>query len=188
MLRFLFLLLFALPAIAQKTNTELGTAPAGFSWQALPEIKASMLLPEGWYFKPEGQKGANAYFLTKEEIVEGGEFQTGASINVNRKLKAKTGRIAPDYAKAFSALGGRGANQELLEERAEIDGPLHKYMVRFRASPPNAASKIIYQIAIGNVKTDTLYILVFESPEKDWPQAWKLGEVMIREWVLDSRE
>ncbi|SFQ41489.1 hypothetical protein [Hymenobacter arizonensis] len=188
MLRFLFLLLFALPAVAQKYNAELATPPTGFTWQALPEIKGAMLLPEGWYFKPEGQKDANAYFLTLEEIVEGGEFQTGITINVNRKLKAKTGLAAPNYAKAFSARGGIGPNLELLEKQATVDGPFHKYMVRYRAALPDADPKIIYQLAIGNAKTDTLYTVVFESPEKDWTEAWKLGEVMLKELVLDSRQ
>jgi hypothetical protein len=188
MLRLLFLLFFALPAVAQKYNAELGTPPAGFTWQALPEIKAAMLLPEGWYFKPEAQKDANAYFLTLEEIVDGGEFQTGVTMNVNRKLKAKSGRTAPDYAKAFSARGGIGPNQELLEKQTTVDGPFHKYMVRYRASPPDADPKIIYQLAIANAKTDTLYILIFESPEKEWAEAWKLGEVMLKELVLDTRQ
>ncbi|WP_426058859.1 hypothetical protein [Hymenobacter sp. B1770] len=188
MLRFLFLLLVALPAVAQKYNAELSTPPAGFAWQALPEIKGAMLMPEGWYFKPEGQKDANAYFLTQEEIVDGGEFQTGVSINVNRKLKAKSGRTAPDYAKAFSARTGIGPNLEVLEKQATVDGLFHKYMVRYRASPADADPKIICQLAIGNAKTDTLYILVFESPEKDWVEAWKLGDVMLKELVLDSRQ
>ena len=31
-----------------------------------------------------------------------------------------------------------------------------------------------------------LGLLVFESPEKDWPQAWKLGEEMIKQLRLDA--
>lgn len=61
-------------------------------------------------------------------------------------------------------------------------------MVRYREAVPNADARIVYQLALANAKIDTLYLLTFESPEKDWPEAWQLGEVMVREWVLDSRQ
>jgi len=103
-------------------------------------------------------------------------------------VKAKTGRSAPDYAKAFSARAGIEPKQERLEAQLSEDGPFRKYLVRYRASPADADPKIICQLAIGNAKTDTLYIIVFESPEKDWPAAWPLGEVMVRELVLNAKQ
>jgi hypothetical protein len=188
MLRFLFLLLLTLPAAAQKYNTQTGTAPAGFTWQALPDIKAAMPLPEGWYYKAEGQKGATTYYLTREEIGESGEFQTGASLNVVRKVKAKTGRQAPDYAELLMMRTGFGKGQQQLEKTSSADGPFYKRTVRYRESPPEAETRIVYHMALANAKTDTLYLLTFESAEKDWAEAWKLGERMIKDWVLDSKQ
>jgi hypothetical protein len=43
-------------------------------------------------------------------------------------------------------------------------------------------------MALANAKTDTLYLLTFESPEKDWAEAWQLGEAMLKEGVLDARQ
>ena len=187
MLRVLVLLLLVLPAAAQKYNAALGTAPAGFTWQPLPELKAAMPLPQGWYYQAEGQKGAVTYYLTREEIGENGEFQTGVSLNVVRKVKGKTGRPAPDYAELLLLRTGFGKGQQQLEKASSVDGAFYKRTVRYREAPPEAEARIIYQMALANAKTDTLYLLTFESTEKEWAEAWKLGEVMIKELVLDSR-
>jgi hypothetical protein len=187
MLRILLLLLLTLPVAAQKYNTVLGTPPAGFAWQALPGIKAAMLLPEGWYYQADGQKAALTYYLTREEIGEGGEFQTGASLHVIRKVKAKTQRGAPAYAEFLMMRTGFGQGQHQLARASLVEGVFHKYTVRYREAPVEAEVRVVYQMALANAKTDTLYLLTFESAEKDWEDAWKLGETMVRELVLDSR-
>ena len=61
-------------------------------------------------------------------------------------------------------------------------------MVRYREAAPDAEARIVYQLALANVRTDTLYLFTFESPKKDWPEAWRLDAVMVRELVLDSRQ
>ncbi len=193
MLRFLFVcllsgVLLARPAQAQKYNVPLGPVPAGFSWQPLPASKAAALLPAGWYYRAAGEKGAPTYYLTKEEIGENNEFQTGLSLQVVRKAKAQTGRPAPEYAELLLLRTGFGAGQQQLEKTSVADGPFYKRSVRYRDAPPEAEPRIVYQLALANAKTDTLYLLTFESPEQDWAEAWKLGEVMVRELVLDARQ
>ena len=188
LLPLLICLLPTCPAMAQKHDITLADAPAGFHWQPLPEVKAAMLLPDGWYYKAEHPKGTDAYFLSQEEIGEASEFQTGMSLNIVAKVKAKTNRNAADYAQAFNAQLGRGPGQQVLARHDTASGVFRISLVRYRAAPPDADSKIISQWAIANTKTDTLYLLVFESPEKEWAEAWALGEVMVRELVLDSKQ
>lgn len=188
---FRFVLIFialwlALPAAAQHYDTKLAAPPTGFTWQPLPASKAAALLPAGWYYRAAGEKGAPTYYLTKEEIGENNEFQTGFSLQVVRKAKAKTGRPAPEYAELLMMRTGFGQGQQQLEKTAVADGPFYKRTVRYRDAPPEAEPRVVYQMALANAKTDTLYLLTFESPEKDWPEAWKLGEVMLRELVLDA--
>lgn len=192
MLRFLsvlVLLLLALggrPAAAQRYDSPLATPPAGFAWQPLPESKAAALLPTGWYYRAEGQKGAPTYYFTQEDMGESSEFQTGFSLQVVRKAKAKTGRPAAEYAELLMLRTGFGPGQQLLEKEAALDGALYKCTVRYRDAPAEAEPRIVYQMALANAKTDTLYLLTFESPEKEWAEAWQLGQVMVRELVLDS--
>ena len=74
----------------------------------------------------------------------------------------------------------------MLGQENKAQGRLPMYGVRYRVASGPAGSKIIQQWAIANTTTDTFYLLLFESPEKDWAQAWKLGEVMITQVRLDA--
>ena len=183
-------LLLAGPAAAQTPAPARATAPAeapmGFHWQPLPEVKAALLLPYTWNYKAETSRDAQAYFLTREKIVPGRLFQTGMSLNVVRQITAKSKQSAAVYAQAFSAKSGRGAGQQVLGQETKTQGPLRLFGVRYRVANGAAGAKIIQQWAIANTTTDTFYLLVFESPEKDWPQAWKLGEEMIKQLRLDA--
>ena len=184
----LLVLLLAWPAAAQRYDTKLAAPPTGFTWQPLPASKAAALLPAGWYYRAAGEKGAPTYYLTREEMGENNEFQTGLSLQVVRKAKAKTGRPAPEYAELLMMRTGFGQGKQQLEKSSVADGPFYKRTVRYRDAPPEAEPSIVYQLALANAKTDTLYLLTFESPEKDWAEAWQLGEIMLRELVLDSRQ
>ena len=181
-------LLPTLPAAAQRYNVPLAAPPAGFAWQPLPVSKAAMLLPDGWQYRAEGEKNSLTYYLTQEAVGESGEYQTGLSLQVVRKVKARTGRPAPEYAELLLLRTGFGPGQQQLEKTAAVEGPFRKRTVRYREAPPEAKARVVYQLALANAKTDTLYLLTFESPEKEWPEAWRLGAVMVRELVLDSRQ
>ncbi len=185
---FLALLLLALPAAAQRYNVPLAAAPAGFLWQALPQRKAAALLPVGWYYQAAGVPDSPTYYLTQEPVGESGGFQTGLSLQVVRKTTARTRHPAPEYAELLMLRTGFGRGQQVLEKAASVEGAWHKWTVRYRDAPPDAEPRIVYQMALANAKTDTLYLLTFESPEKDWPDAWALGETMVRELVLDARQ
>ena len=188
MVRLLFLLLLALPAAAQRYDGKLGNPPAGFAWQPLPDAKAALLLPAGWHYRAEGTTAAPTYYLTQEPLGESGEFATGLSLQVVRRAKTQTRHPAPEYAELLMLRAGFGPGRQRLADTSAVAGPWHRWAVRYRETAPDADARIIYQLALANAKTDTLYLLTFESPEKDWAEAWALGEVMVRELVLDSRQ
>lgn len=190
--RFFFVLLLVAglgggPAAAQRVDVPLGAPPAGFAWQALPASKAAVLLPVGWYYRAEGGKDTHTYCLTREEMGETGEFDTGLSVQVVRNAKAQTRRPAAEYAELLMLRAGYGPGRQPLEKAASAEGSFRKWTVRYRESAPDAEARIVFQMALANTKTDTLYLLTFESAEADWPAAYKLGDVMVRELVLDSR-
>ena len=182
------LLFIFLPAAAQRYDTRLADPPAAFVWQPLPEIKAALLLPAGWHYRAEGTKAAPTYYLTQEPVGESGEFVTGLSLQVVRKAKTQTRRPAAEYAELLMLRAGFGTGRQRLENAAAAEGPWHRWTVRYRETAPDAEPRIVYQLALANAKTDTLYLLTFESPEKEWAEAWPVGEVMVREWALDSRQ
>ena len=188
MLRLLLLLLLAWPAAAQRYDARLGPPPAGLAWQPLPEAKAALLLPAGWHYRAEGTRTAPTYYLTQEVVGESGEFATGLSLQVVRKATARTRHPAAEYAGLLMLRTGFGPGRQRLADTTAVAGPWHRRAVCYREAAPDAEPRIIYQLALANARTDTLYLLTFESPEKDWPEAWALGAVMVREWVLDSRQ
>jgi hypothetical protein len=77
--------------------TDLPAPPPGFTWQEIPELKAALLRPKGWFFKREEVKGTLAYFITRESIENGGEFQTGLTVNVFRHKKENAVETAKYY-------------------------------------------------------------------------------------------
>ena len=180
------LLLCGWPAAAQRYDAKLGSLPTGFAWQPLPEAKAALPLPAGWHYRAEGTKAAPTYYLTQEPIGESGEFTTGLSVQVVRKATARTRHAAPEYAELLLLRTGFGPGQQVLDKATAVEGAWHHRAVRYREARPDADARIVYQLALANARTDTLYLLTFESPEPDWAAAWALGQVMVREWVLDS--
>jgi hypothetical protein len=189
-MRYLFVFLLGLlagPARAQHVDTPLGAAPAGFHWQVLPEARAAMLLPDGWYFKAEVEKKGLTYYLTQDEIGESGLFQTGATLRVVRKVKSQTKLPAVTYAERLMMRAGFGRGQRQLDQSAAAEGAFSRRAVRYREALPDAEPRVVYQLALANSRTDTLYLLVFESLEKDWAEAWQAGEVMVRELTLDAK-
>ncbi len=169
-----FLLLFAtaLPA------ADPPKAPAGFSWKNVASIKAAFLLPDKWFFKEELRKDVRGIFLSKENIDQSGKFDTGLTINVFKNKKD-----APARARQYIAEQAEGGDVVNLWE-AE-NGVLKLYGVRLHVTrdPPAFTEHVL---AIGNEKTDTLYILMFESPDATWDEAWKKGEVMLGNFRLDD--
>lgn len=153
-------------------------APAGFTWQEIPELKAAFLKPNGWFFKREKQKDTLAYFITKEDIDKNGQFQTGLSVNVFR-LKNDS---AVDRAKG---LIGQIAEKHHADAWTRTIGSFQEFGCTIKDT--DAMGTIIMNAwAVSNPKTNTLYYLTFESPESDWETAWRIGKQIMDTLALDE--
>jgi hypothetical protein len=172
------LLVLATPALRPVAAIDLPSAPTGFSWQEIPELKAALLRPEGWFFKREESKGTLAYYITKEDIAKTGEFETGLTVNVFRLKKDK----AVDRAKAMIdsvALKYHG------EQWSKEVGPFQEFGCSYKVT--DASGTIVSQsLAIANSKTNTMYLFIFESPETEWNSAWKIGHQIMESLALDD--
>jgi hypothetical protein len=161
---------------------DLPEPPDGFTWKRIPEIKASFLMPAGWHFKREKQKGILAYFITAEDFDKVGRFDTGLSLNVRRNLKSTN---AVEYAKSFIAQMGK--DNEVVRSWETEMGLLHGYGCLTRnAGKAEEPTIMMHTLAIGNAKTNTLYVLWFESLEPEWDKAWTKGERILKLFVLDD--
>lgn len=168
--------------VAVAAKPELPEAPDGFEWKRIKRAKMAFLVPDGWHFKSVEQGKALAYFITKENIDDVGRFETGLSININRRLE---GVDAVAYAREFVA--GMIAENTRIDDWTTDSGVLKGFGCLTRnAVEGEDVSIVMHTLAIGNEETNTLYILFFESLAEEWDRAWEIGERMLRMFVIDD--
>jgi hypothetical protein len=178
MKKVILLTFLAVVFVQTMSAVELPAPPAGFTWQEISELKAAFLRPNGWFFKREEQKGTLAYFITKENIDKGGEFQTGLTVNVF-------------HLKTDSAVErGKGLINQLAvdkhgEKWAQDVGPFREFGCLYKDTDASGTS-VVHTLTVANTKTNTLYLFIFESPEADWDAAWKLGKQIMDTLAIDD--
>lgn len=167
-------------------DIDLPNPPEGLAWQLLPEVRGACLLPSGWYFRAEESDANTAYFLTVENIAEAGSFQTGMTVNVVRNIDKRTGKRARTYALDFIQARKKMGKETVLLSKEVRRGIFAGALLRSSAPRPEGGNAIIHTLVLGNTRTQTLYLLIFESPESSWEEAWKLGQVMLERYVFDE--
>lgn len=177
MIAAVFIILVAVPGVA----LDLPPAPKGFSWIKLPEFKGALLAPKGWHFKKEERQGTIACFITEQNIDKEGMFQTGLSLNVMPPLRSTP---AKEYVAAYVAQFAR-KNEPLRCWDSET-GAFAVYGCQMRSKDKPPPPIIMHVLMIANTRTNRLYLFIFESPETQWPAAWKLGEQIMDLLVLDD--
>jgi len=171
--------LFLVVSSAVVLAADLPPAPDGFTWQEVPDIKAAVLKPQGWFFKREQQKDTRAYFITNENIDQGGDFKTGLSVNVFRKLKKSK---ATDQAKSMIANLVDKYHVEPFERKT---GSFYELGCELKDTD-ESGTIVMRELAVANEKTNTLYLFIFESPEAEWNAASKVGEQIMDKLALDD--
>jgi hypothetical protein len=158
--------------------TDLPVPPAGFTWQEIPELKAAFLLPKSWFFKREKNKDTLAYFITKESIENGGEFQTGLTVNVFRHKKDNAVETAKYYIDQLAA-------KKHGEKWARDVGPFKEFGCLTRDTDASGTT-VVQTLMVANPKTNTLYLFIFESPGANWDSDWTIGKQIIDSLVIDD--
>jgi hypothetical protein len=171
-------LVFATLLVAIVVNTvfaiDLPPSPPNFAWQEIPELKAAFLRPTGWFFKREETKGTLAYFITKEDIGKGGEFQTGLTINVfHLKKDSAVERGRDMIAQIASKQHGKKWERDY--------GPFKEFGCLYKDT-----DSVVHNLTVANPKTNTLYLFIFESPVSEWDNAWKLGKQIMDNLAIDD--
>jgi hypothetical protein len=158
--------------------TDLPAPPTGFAWQEIPELKAAFLRPNGWFFKREQAKDALAYFITKESIENGGEFQIGLTVNVFRHKKDSAVETAKYYVDQLTT-------KRHGEKWARDVGPFKEFGCLTRDTDAGGTT-VLQTLMVANPKTNTLYLFIFESTQANWDSAWKTGKTIIDSLIIDD--
>jgi len=157
---------------------DLPKPPPGFTWQEVPELKTAFLKPDGWFFKKEMGNGTLAYFITKEDLGRNGQLNAGLTVNVFH-LKRDS---AVDHGKD---LIDKMATQHRVKSWNQSLGQFQEFGCLLKDTHASGTT-VIHALTVANPKTNTLYLLMFESPESDSDTAWKLGKQIMDALALDD--
>ncbi|MFA6568376.1 MAG: hypothetical protein WCS96_09210 [Victivallales bacterium] len=162
-------------------------SPKGFSWQQLPFVKASFLLPDGWIFKfvPDNREEKYLYYLTKDNIDQKGFYETGFEVRVIRGIPGKAkGKLPSEYS--LEAVENTGKKVKFAKKWNERKG-IFKETGYIYADTSDEATVTVYRLYISNDSTGTVYILTFEGPTRAWDDLWKaIGEPIFKNISIDE--
>lgn len=168
------LLFTGIPIFAQPA--ELPQAPKGFHWERATEIKAAFLTPDNWFFRREKKQNTHAYFVTRKNIAHAGRFRVGLTVNVMPHLEGKN---ALEYARQFMAEFPRG--KKLLKT---WDASMDPFVGGGCLVEDETTT--MHTLMVGNPKTNTLYLFIFEAPTAEWPEACRSGQQIMRLLLIDD--
>lgn len=167
-------------------ETELPPAPDGFSWVRMPEIMAAFLKPQGWFEHDKETKDSHTFAISKESVMEYGSFDTGLTViaftDVLNKLNF------PPYAVSLQMYEDikSSISNTIIKTKDITQGKFKSFIVRYENHPKVAEPIIVHKLFVANDKTSSLYIVSFEAPKSSWDQAWELGEVILKYFMVDD--
>jgi len=158
---------------------DLPPAPTNYTWQEIPEIKAALLKPNGWFFKHEEQKDSLSYFITKEDLTQSDQFQTGLNVNVFRNINGSAVERGKTLVDQVASKGHAKAG-------SQVAGPYQAFDCVTKTKE-GKKSFMVKTFALANPKTNTLYLFTFKSPESDWDAGFKVFQQIIQALAIDER-
>ena len=182
-----FILTVCLFFIYPDTVSSKATLPSGYSWQKFKDIKAKGVKPEGWSFHRKKIDGKIIYRIVKDKYERC--FLTGLTINAVRNVTRKTQLNAPLYA-AYYIYDYQKDSSKILNTWNTEEGPFMKYGCEVIKNIRQFKSNIDFRIkvtAIANKETDTLYVVIFGTPEKDWNHHTEIEKNLMAHIILSER-
>jgi hypothetical protein len=167
-------------------ETPLPKAPEGYKWERFLEVKSAFLCPTNWHRIQKAAGSSHTYALSKEPVKTNGLFETGLTLQVVKGLQKKTGVALSVTASKMGEAVLRSKDNKKLDMKDVSSGPFKAFFIRYRNAPPVKTPIVIHQVYISNDKKDTLFIVTFEAPEKSWEEAWKIGEPMVKMFLIDD--
>lgn len=160
-------------------------APAGYQWEACPEIKGALLRPDGWHFRKHIDGDRRAYFVSKEDLDVVDEFTTGLTMVAMKGYAKEKGIIASEFAQNF-VLNATKSSHVRKAPWTHRMGPFVSHGVIVTTPDIEKGDFVSHHLVIANDETGTVYIVVFESPVKDWAVMKELSEPMLQKLYIDS--
>lgn len=179
------LIVVVLPA--QGLVAPLPSAPERFSWVAIDDIDAFFLRPDGWHFTHSQAKLRGSFVISREPSDIDFRFETGLSGYVVNNLGKMNGRLVSEQIDEYIHNLGSQDSLDILTTTPITRMAYRGIGVRFH-DRSNEKSIINHRLYLANDRTDTLFIINFESPEAIWSTTWPIGETLVTHFILDASE
>ncbi len=167
-------------------ETPLPDAPDGYRWERFTEIQGAFLCPTNWHRFDKAGASSHTYVISKESVKTNGVFETGLTMQAIKSLQKKKGISPFAFATQMAQdILDKKENKKLSAQDLS-SGPFKAFFVRYRNVPKDAKPIVIHQVFIANDKKDTLFIITFEAAEKSWDEAWRIGEPMVKKFLIDD--
>ncbi len=149
--------------------------------QALPEVKATIQIPEGWTSTTESEDGVFVYHLGKA-TPSGEPDPSSITLSVTTKVPDRTTQTPSQYASALIDMSQdegpnspiqKGVSNGLPSLRSEYDFESDKGKMR------------AVNIAIPNDKTGTLYFFAWQAPMEEPAEAEAVREKILASVKFD---
>lgn len=152
--------------------------------QALPAIKGSILLPDGWHLKEESEDGVTVYQMSRDKGENEEEiFSTGLILSVTTKVPDRASMKPSEYAHDLLTSAQEEGGGTKVEKTQE--GPLACLRLEYTIESDEGNIKVI-NLAKANDATGTLYFATWQSAEKEEPALKAVREAVLSSMKLDA--
>ena len=170
---------------AEAASMELPPPPAGFQWEACPEINGALLRPDDWFFTKQIDGDTRAYYVSKESISEDGEFTTGLTMVALVGYGDRNGISAVEFSKEY-ILNATSSSHIRKPPWMNRMGPFVANGVVITTPDFAKGDFVSHHLVIANEQTSTVYVVIFESPVEDWAAMKRLSDPMLKQLFIDS--
>lgn len=158
----------------------------GYKWNKCPSIKGAFLCPNDWHFKKSNANGQTAFFITKEKIKDvKTRFETGISIFVLKEIPKTKKMIPSKFMEAY--IKSAKTKHKIFEEKDVQMGPFVGKNFKYEQKDKiNNKDYKFFNLLISNDKTGTLYLVIFESPKKEWAKEYSKADKVLKMLYIDD--
>ena len=149
--------------------------------QPLPEVKASIQLPEGWTSSTESDEGVFVYHLGKGGHA-GEPDPLAITLSVTTKVPERTTQTPSQYASALIDMSqDEGPNSAI--QKGQLDG-LQSLRSEYHFESDKGKMRAV-NIAVPNDKTGTLYFFAWQAPMDEPAEAEAIREKVVASVKFD---
>jgi hypothetical protein len=157
--------------------------PPGCHWQAIPELRAHLAVPDGWEFRVTPSSGALSY-----EVRPAGPGFVGMKARFRLRVE-RTGDPEAAVARARDHVErARGSATEAPPAEEQRIGALLLFsaIVTFVPPVPGVEGTTSAVSSVANGRTGTLYLMRFDIPVGEMESVAPPGNHLFRELRLDG--